>query len=93
MAEGSQQLLIPHNPLFQVAKPDKDVIPCPPLFSEVVQSEWGQPGSLTARNGLDKKLYYSAPELEDLLTSPMVDAPVAAFSSSSVISSDIVDGL
>lgn len=82
-----------HDPLFQVSKPDKDTIPCPPLFSEVVKSGWAQPGALTAPSALDKKLYCSAPELEDILALPSVDAPVAALSSSSVITSDVVDGL
>lgn len=82
-----------HDPLFQVSKPDRDVIPCPPLFSEVIQSGWAQPRSLSAPSALDKKLYCSAPELKDILALPSVDAPVAALTSSSVITTDIVDGL
>lgn len=92
-AEGAASAKALHDRLFQVAKPDKDVIPCPPLFSEVVQSGWAQPGSLMAPSGLDKKLYCVAPELEDLLALPLVDAPVAALASSSVLSGNMVDGL
>lgn len=84
--ESTQPASAPHDALFQVSNPDKEVIPCPPLFSEVVQSVWGQPGSLTAPSGLDKKL-------EELMTLPTVDVPVASLSSSSIISTDIIDGL
>lgn len=83
----------PHDALFHSSKPDKDVIPCPRLFLDVLQSPWGQPGSLTSPSTLDKKLYCAAPELEDLLALPTVDAPVASLSSSSVISTDSLDGL
>lgn len=83
----------PHDALFQSAKTNKDVIPCPRLFLDVLQYPWGQPGSLTAPSTLDKKLFCPAPELEELLTLPAVDAPVAALSSNSVISTDSLDGL
>lgn len=31
-SSGVQQPAAPHDTLFQVSKPDRDVIPCPPLF-------------------------------------------------------------
>lgn len=79
----------PHEALFQVTKPDPDVIPCPPLFKEVVQNAYGQPGSLTAPSGLDKKLNASASELDEILSLPTVDAPVASLSLSSLVSKDV----
>lgn len=49
----------------------------PQLFSELVQQPWELPGSLAAPNSLDKKLYCSVPNLQELLQLPSVDAPVA----------------
>ncbi|XP_060550761.1 lamina-associated polypeptide 2-like [Pantherophis guttatus] len=83
----------PHNALFKSSKPEKDCIPCPQLFTDVIQNSWGQPASLTTPSSLDKKLYCSAPELDDLLTLPAVDQPVTSLSSASVISTDALDGL
>lgn len=40
----------PHNGLFRVPKPEQDFIPCPALFSEVIQRPWNQPGSLAGPN-------------------------------------------
>lgn len=83
----------PHDALFKLSKPDKELIPCPQLFSEVIQNSWSQSGSLTAPSSQDKRLYCAAPELEDLLMLPSVDAPVSRLSSASVISTDSLDGL
>lgn len=82
-----------HDALFKQAKQEKDYIPCPQLFADVLQTPWGQPGSLTTPSNLDKKVYCPAPELEALLDLPTVDAPVAALASPSVISSDPLDVL
>lgn len=59
-----------HEALFAVPKADQEFIPCPQLFTEIVQSPWSQPGSLAAPNGLDKKMFCSAPNLQDLLALP-----------------------
>lgn len=83
----------PHDALFHPSKPDKDVVPCPRLFLEVLQNPWGQPGSLTSPSSLDKKLYCASPELDDLLVLPTVDAPVAALASGSSLPTDSLDGL
>lgn len=91
-ADTADQSSDPHDTLFQVSKPDHDVIPCPPLFADVVKSAFGQPGSLTAPSGLDKCLYAAASELEEVLAMPSVDPPVATLSSSSLMTSDM-DGL
>lgn len=58
-----------------------------------LQALWGQPASLTAPSSVDKKIYCSVAELEDLLVLPSVDALVAALSSTSVLSTDVLDGL
>lgn len=47
----------PHDALFSSFKPGKDFIPCPQLFSDVLQSPWSQPGSLTGPSSQDKRLY------------------------------------
>lgn len=83
----------PHDALFQVSKPQKEVIPCPPLFLDVIQNAFGQPAALTALSALNKRLYCAAPELDTLLALPSVDAPVAQLSSTLPVSSDIMDGL
>lgn len=83
----------PHGNLFQLPKPEQDFIPCPELFTEVVQRSWAHPTSISALNGLDKKLYCSDPTLQDLIQLPTVDEPIAHLTSSSVISNDVLDGL
>lgn len=83
----------PHDALFKPAKPEKDFIPCPQLFSNVIQTPWNQPASLTTPSTQDKNLYCSDTALEDLLALPSVDQSVAALSSTSVISTDPLDGL
>lgn len=83
----------PHDSLFRLSKPDRDFIPCPQLFTEVIRSPWAQSGSLTAPSNQDKKLFCAAPELEDLLALPAIDGPVASLSTSSAISTDPLDGL
>lgn len=82
-----------HGNLFRVPKPEHDFVPCPDLFTEVIQWPWDQPGSLAGPSGHDKKLYCSAPELDALLQLPAVDASVTSLTSSSVISNDIGEGL
>lgn len=83
----------PLDSLFKLSKPDKDCIPLPQLFSEVIKSPWTQPGYLTAPSSLDKKLYCASQELDDMLALALVDAPVAALSTSSALSADSMDGL
>lgn len=83
----------PHDLLFRLSKPDKDFIPCPQLFSEVIRNPWTQPGSLTTPSSQDKRLHCAVPELEELLALPSVDAPVVSLSSTSVLSTDSMDRL
>lgn len=83
----------PHDNLFSALKMEKEFIPCPQLFSEVVQHSWNSPSSLAALTALDKKLYCSAPSLQDLIHLPTVDTPVANLTSSSNLSNDVADGL
>lgn len=79
--------------LFMLPKPDHDFVPCPDLFSQVIQRPWEQLGSLSGPNGHDKKLYCSAPKLDSLLQLPSVDEPVASLTSSSVLASHVGEGL
>lgn len=92
-SEGAKATPAPHDALFRLSKPENEAIPCPPLFADVVQSAFTQPGSLTAPSGLDKRLYCAASELEDILALPSVDAPVASLASTSLVSTDVLDGL
>lgn len=84
---------LPPEGLFNVQPAAQDFIPCPQLFSEVIQRPWGLLASSRAPNGLDWKLYCSAPNLQDLLQLPSVDAPVAQLTASSVLTGDVADGL
>lgn len=84
---------LPSDGLFNVQATAQDFIPCPQLFSEVIQRPWALPSSLPAPNGLDKKLYCSAPNLQEMLQLPSVDAPVAQLTASSVLTNDVADGL
>lgn len=59
----------------------------------MIQIPWSQPGSLTIPSSQDRKLYCTAPNLEDLLALTSVDQPVAALSSALLISTDSLDGL
>ncbi|XP_060550599.1 uncharacterized protein LOC117655455 isoform X2 [Pantherophis guttatus] len=83
----------PHEALFSSSKPGRDFIPCPQLFSDVLQSPWSQSASSTGPNSIDKKLYCAAPELDAMLSVPVVDTPIANLSSSSLLSTDALDGL
>lgn len=92
-AASSQPKAGPHDALFKTVNQEKDFIPCPQLFTEVLQTPWGQLGSLTTPSNQDKKPYCAAPELEALLELLSVDPPVASLASPSVISLDPLDGL
>lgn len=89
----SQSQPDPNGNLFLVSKPDYDFVPCPDLFSQVIQRPWEHPGSLPGPNSFDRKLYCSAPELDALLQVPSVDEPVASLTSSSVLVSEVGEGL
>lgn len=47
-SDQSQGSAAPHDYLFMVPKQEQEFIPCPKLFSEVIQRPWSQPGSLAA---------------------------------------------
>lgn len=83
----------PPEALFSSSKPGKDFISCPQLFSDVLQSPWSQPGSFVGPNSQDKRLYCAVPELDTLLTLPIVDPPIANLCSSSLLSTDSLDTL
>lgn len=83
----------PHENLFKVQKPDQDFVPFPDLFSDVIQHPWGQPGSLAGPRNFDRRLYCSAPELDNLLQLPKVGTPISGLTSSSIIANDAGEGL
>lgn len=76
-----------------IPKPDQDFVPCPDLFSQVIQRPWECPGSLSGPTSHDKQMYCSAPELDAMLQLPAVDDPVATLTSSSVLTGDVGEGL
>lgn len=83
----------PADKLFNLPKPKCDFVPCPDLFSQVIQKPWEQPTSLSGPNALDRTLYSVAPHLDALLQLPTVDEPVASLTSSSILVGEAGDGL
>lgn len=90
---SSSQSKGPTSNLFLVPEPDHDFVPCPDLFSQVIQKPWEHPASLSGPNSFDRKLYCSAPELDALLQLPSVDEPVASLTSSTILVGEAGDGL
>lgn len=71
--------------LFQEPSVQKEVIPAPKLFSDVVLRQWAVPSSGPVPNTLDKRFFNVAPEFSHLLQVPSVDQPVLALSSPSPV--------
>lgn len=81
------------NNLFPMPTSDSDYVPWPDLFAQVVKKPWERPGSMSAPNNFDRKLYCASPDLDLLLQLPSVDEPVASLTSSSVLVGDAGEGL
>lgn len=79
--------------LFSETPPEREVVPLPQLFVDVVQCQWAQPASTPAPRGCNKRLYSIGAELENLLQLSKIDPPVAALMSSALILSDLMEGL
>lgn len=92
-ASLSQDTSNPNEALFKLPQPEFDFVPCPDLFSQVIQQPWERPRSISGPTGHDKRMYWAAPELDTLLQLPSVDEPVSSLISSSVLASDVGDGL
>ncbi|XP_058017525.1 uncharacterized protein LOC131187272 [Ahaetulla prasina] len=60
-----------------------ETIPAPKMFVDVVQRQWSHPSSGSNPNATDKKFYNCAPDLENILQVPTVDAPIVALTTSS----------
>ncbi|XP_013931194.1 PREDICTED: uncharacterized protein LOC106556739 [Thamnophis sirtalis] len=69
------------DPLFIQPKVEKEMIPSPRLFIDVVQNEWASPGTCPLPNTLDKRLYNVGPELTKALEVLSIDLPIIGLSS------------
>ncbi|XP_013915016.1 PREDICTED: uncharacterized protein LOC106543505 [Thamnophis sirtalis] len=69
------------DPLFIQPTVEKEVIPSPRFFMDVVQNQWASPGTATLPNASDKHLYNVASDFAKTLEVPSVDLPVIALSS------------
>lgn len=67
----------PASLLFAEPQVEPETVPARKLFTNVIQRQWTLPGSVLTPNGLDKRLYQSAPSLSSLLEVPPMDAPIA----------------
>ncbi|XP_058052191.1 uncharacterized protein LOC131204695 [Ahaetulla prasina] len=85
----TESALNPSELLFSEPVAEKEEIPSPKLFQDVVQRQWAQPGVLPPPSGTDKRFYNMAPDFLEILQSPTIDDPVAALTS--ILSSE--DGL
>ncbi|XP_013912234.1 PREDICTED: uncharacterized protein LOC106541349 isoform X2 [Thamnophis sirtalis] len=74
------------NTLVSEPTVEKEVIPTPKLFMNMLQQQWASPGAAPLPTTLDKCLYNVASDLSKFLETLPVDAPVAAWSSPTVVS-------
>ncbi|XP_015679209.1 uncharacterized protein LOC107294491 [Protobothrops mucrosquamatus] len=69
-------------------------IPCPPLFLNEVQRQWGTPAHFPPPGGTDKQLFNVAPALSEVLEVPTVDEPLATtFVPNFIVTGDIAEVL
>ncbi|XP_032090012.1 uncharacterized protein LOC116519995 [Thamnophis elegans] len=67
----------PNNLLFSQPNTEKEEIPCPKFFLDVVQRQWIQPGTSKSPCGYDKQLYNVASDFVAALEMPTVDEPIS----------------
>ncbi|XP_058015779.1 uncharacterized protein LOC131186316 [Ahaetulla prasina] len=79
----SQVLPSTSSSLFVEPMVVAEAIPAPKMFVDVVQRQWSYPGSGPLPSATDKKFFNCAPDLENILQVPTVDAPVVALTTTS----------
>ncbi|XP_013907084.1 PREDICTED: serine/arginine repetitive matrix protein 1-like [Thamnophis sirtalis] len=92
-AASDPALSDPNNLLFSEPSTNKDEIPCPKFFLDVVQRQWAVPGGGQVLGVNDKVFYNVAPNLLEALEMPTVDGPVVALAPLPVLSSNTDDAL
>ncbi|XP_013907088.1 PREDICTED: uncharacterized protein LOC106537476 [Thamnophis sirtalis] len=78
----------PNNLLFTEPATEKEEIPCPKFFLDVVQRQWAVLGSGPHPTINDKRFYNVGPNLTAAFDPPTIDEPVAAFPSYTVLSTN-----
>lgn len=79
--------------IFSEPTVEAEVIPSPQLFLDVIQRQWGNPGTGPHPTGTERRLYNVAPEMSELLQLPLVDGPVAALTSATPLAIDAMETL
>lgn len=92
-SDPALELANPADSLFPEPTTETEVVPAPKLFIDVVQRQWASPGSGPSPSTNDRKYYNMAPELVNTLQVLVINGPVVALASSSVISHDPEDAL
>ncbi|XP_070605566.1 titin-like [Erythrolamprus reginae] len=92
-ADTSLDLSDPNILVFSEPAIDKEEIPTPKLFLDVVQRQWAQTSVHHAASGREKQLYNVALNLTEVLQVPKIDRPVVALASPTFVSNDTDDAL
>ncbi|XP_032089936.1 uncharacterized protein LOC116519935 isoform X3 [Thamnophis elegans] len=92
-ATSDPALSDPNNLLFSEPVTDKEEIPCPKFFLDVVDRQWAVPGARQPPDEIDKRLYNVGPKLAAALKIPTVDGPVAALASSPALYNEAANNL
>ncbi|XP_013910088.1 PREDICTED: uncharacterized protein LOC106539742 [Thamnophis sirtalis] len=84
----------PNLAMFYNTATNKEEVPAPPLFLEVVKNQWGRPSTLPNPGSNDCHFYNMEQAFSQALQLSTVDTPVAALAmASTVVSGDAVDKL
>lgn len=80
--------------IFAKISMDKEEVPAPPFFLEVVKSQWTHPGTFPNPGVNDRRFYNLDQTFSQALQVHSIDIPVVALSSSAtVVSGDVADQL
>ncbi|XP_070605564.1 uncharacterized protein [Erythrolamprus reginae] len=92
-SDASLALSEPNSLVFSEPAIEKEEIPTPKLFMDVVQRDWALPGSHLTLSGMEKQLYNMASNFTTALEMPTIDGPVMALASPTFMSNDTDDAL
>lgn len=81
------------HPIFAAPVTTNLQIPCPPIFLQSIQEQWGSPGAFSALGGIDRKLLDTVPSLNEVLEVPAVDEALAPILSDTKIPGDMSEAL
>ncbi|XP_070618840.1 uncharacterized protein [Erythrolamprus reginae] len=85
--------LQPAERLFTEPQPESYHIPSSKIFMDSVKRPWQNPAAAQGPSMMDRKFYTFDPGIENLLTFPTIDEPVASLVSNAVVPSELAEGL